>query len=153
MRAWFDSGLTRGVVLVGFEQMKTKSILLVATLVLVTLSFGCYKKVTGGYRVGLPIVKDRVEGVYERPLDEVFNAAKDVISFNGVLVNETVVHGQTNVVKTIEGRVGQRRVYVRVEQLEPNLTLIQVQARTASGGRDIDLAHELEKQTALRLVK
>jgi len=148
-----DSSLTIGVVLVGLEQMKMKSILLVAILVLVGLSVGCYQKVTGGYRPGMPLVKDRVEGRYERPLDEVFEAAKEVIKFNGILLNESVVHGQTNVVKTLEGRVGQRRVYIRVEQLEPNLTAIQVQARTAGGGRDIDLAHELEKQTALRLVK
>lgn len=133
--------------------MKAKSILLVATLLLVALSFGCYQKVTGGYRVGVPVVKDKVEGRYERPLDEVFVAAKEVIKYNGILLNESVVHGQTNTVKTLEGRVGERRVYIRVEQLEPNLTLIRVQARTIGGARDIDLAHELEKQTALRLVK
>ncbi len=133
--------------------MKTKSILAIACLGLLALNFGCYQKVTGGYRAGVPLVKDKVEGRYERPLDEVFEAAKEVIKYNGVLVNESVLHGQTTTVKTLEGRVGQRKVYIRVEQLEPNLTAIQVQARTPAGGRDIDLAHELEKQTALRLIR
>ncbi|MCS7337499.1 MAG: DUF3568 domain-containing protein [Verrucomicrobiae bacterium] len=134
--------------------MKTRGILLAtAFLALVALGFGCYSSVTGGLRPGVPLVKDKVEGRYERPLHEVFEAAKAVIQYNGVLLNEAVLHGQTNLVKTLEGRVGQRRVFIRVEQLEPNLTHITVQARTPAGGRDIDLAHEIEKQTALRLVR
>ena len=132
--------------------MKTKLFTLLAAVVLVSLVAGCYSTVTGRSKFGMPFTKDKVEGRYERPVDEVFNAAIEVIKYNGTLVNESVLHSQTNLVKTLEGRVNQRRVYVRVEQLDPKLTSVQVQARTAGGGRDLDLTHELEKEIALKLV-
>ncbi len=133
--------------------MKAKLVTLLGVFTLVFVVAGCYSKVTGGSRMGVPFVKDEVMGRYERPLDDVYNAAKQVILFNGTLVNESILHGQTNEVKTLEGRVNQRFVWVRAEQLDPKLTQVTVQARTTGGGRDIDLAHELEKQIALKLVR
>jgi hypothetical protein len=133
--------------------MKTKFLTIFAVLGLIAAVAGCYRKETGGHRFGMPIGKDKVTGAYERPLDEVYGAAKQVVTFNGTMVNESIDHSQTNLVKTIEGRVQQRRVYIRVEQLDPKLTQIIVQARGSAGGTDVDLAHELEKQIALKLVK
>lgn len=133
--------------------MKAKLVTLLGVFTLVFLVAGCYSKVTGGSRMGMPFVKDEVTGRYERSLDDVYNAAKQVIVFNGTLVNESILHGQTNEVKTLEGRVSQRFVWIRTEQLDPKLTQVTVQARTTGGGRDLDLAHELEKQIALKLVR
>ena len=83
----------------------------------------------------------------------VANAAKEVIKSNGVLVNESVMYNKTNAVKTVEGKVNQRSVWVRVEPMDPKVTTVTVQTRTSGGGSDIDLAHEIEKQIALKLVQ
>ena len=109
--------------------------------------------VTGRNTGGVPFIKDSVAGHYERPLDQVYEAAKDVVKFNGALVNESILHTETNVVKTVEGKVNQRTVWVRVEAADPKVTGVLVQTRTSGGLSDLDLAHEIEKQIALKLVK
>lgn len=119
----------------------------------VVLGAGCVGKVSGGSKAGMPFVKDSVEGRYERPLDMVFSAAKQVVTENGSLLNESTLHTQTNLTKTIEAKVNQRSVFIRVEAMDPKVTGIVVQARTSGGGADIYLAHEIEKQVALKLVK
>ena len=114
---------------------------------------GCVPTVTGRNTGGMPFIKDRVEGHYERPLDQVFDAAKEVVKFNGALVNESILHTETNMVKTVEGKVNQRTVWVRVEAMDPKVTGVIVQTRTSGGMSDLDLAHEIEKQIALKLVR
>ena len=114
---------------------------------------GCVPTVTGRTSVGVPFIKDSVEGYYERPLDQVYDAAKEVVKFNGALVNESILHTETNMVKTVEGKVNQRSVWIRVEAMDPKVTGVAVQTRTKGGGTDIDLAHEIEKQIALKLVR
>jgi len=114
---------------------------------------GCVPTVTGRTSFGVPFVKDSVEGHYERPLDQVYDAAKEVVKFNGTLVNESILHTETNMVKTVEGKVNQRSVWIRVEAMDPRVTGVAVQTRTKGGGTDVDLAHEIEKQIALKLVR
>jgi hypothetical protein len=94
-----------------------------------------------------------VGGQYERTVDQVAQAAKQVITSNGVLVNESTLYNRTNAVKTVEGKVNQRSVWVRIEGVDPKVTAVTVQTRTSGGGTDIDLAHEIEKQIALKLVQ
>jgi hypothetical protein len=120
---------------------------------LLIIGSGCVDTVGGGSTGGVPFIKDRVEGRYERPLNQVFDAAMEVIKFNGTLVKESTLHTETNTVKTVEGKVNQRSVWVRVESVDPKITGVAVQTRTSGGGSDIDLAHEIEKQIALKLVK
>ncbi len=117
----------------------------------VILGAGCVGTVTERSTPGMPFIKDRVEGRYERSVDQVFGAAKDVVRKNGVLVNEGTLYNETNVVKTVEGKVDQRNVWVRVEAVDPKVTSVVVQTRTPGGGSDLDLAHELEKEIALEL--
>jgi uncharacterized protein DUF3568 len=114
---------------------------------------GCVSTVDERKTAGVPFVKDRVQGRYERTVDQVASAAKQVVSSNGVLVNESVLYNSTNVVKTVEGKVNQRTVWVRIEAIDPKVTAVTVQTRTPGGGSDIDLAHEIEKQIALKLVQ
>ena len=130
--------------------MKQISVILLGALL---VGAGCVGTVTGRKTAGVPFVKDKVEGRYERPLDQVFDAAKEVIKFNGTLVNESILHNETNTVKTAEGKVSQCNVWVRVESQEPRITTVSVQTRTVNGGSDLDLAHEIEKQIALKLVR
>jgi len=117
------------------------------------LGAGCVPTVTGRNTPGVPFIKDSVQGRYERPLDQVFEAAKDVVKFNGALVNESILHSETNTVKTVEGKINQRTVWVRVEAVDPKVTAVTVQTRTSGGVSDLDLAHEVEKQIALKLVR
>jgi hypothetical protein len=139
------------VVLIALREMKQKFFLLLLGASLITA--GCVPTVTGRNTGGVPFIKDRVEGHYERPLDQVYEAAKEVVKFNGTLVNESILHTETNMVKTVEGKVNQRTVYVRVEAMDPKITGVVVQTRTTGGVSDLDLAHEIEKQIALKLVR
>ena len=101
--------------------------------------------------MGVPFFKDSVEGHYERPLDQVFDAAKEVVKFNGTLVNESILHSETNMVKTVEGKVNQRDVWIRVESLNPQVTSVKVQVRTSGGGSDVDLAHQVASEITAKL--
>ena len=74
-----------------------------------------------------------------------------MVAYNGTLVNESILHSETNQVKTVQGKVNQCSVWVRVETVSPQLTAVSVQARTKGGGSDIDLTHEIEKEIAVKL--
>ena len=130
-----------------------KTTIFAILLGLVLTGAGCVSTVDERSTAGVPFLKDKVEGRYERTVDQVANAAKEVIKSNGVLVNESVMYNKTNAVKTVEGKVNQRTVWVRVEPMDPKVTTVTVQTRTSGGGSDIDLAHEIEKQIALKLVQ
>ena len=131
--------------------MKLKIFLsLVATVIIAT---GCVNTVSGRKTAAVPLVKDRVEGRYERPASQVFEAAKEVIRFNGSLVNEVTRHQTNGVIRAVEGSVQGRKVFVGVSEVDPKVSSVVVQVRTTAGGTDQDLAHELEKQIALKLVR
>ena len=132
--------------------MKMKILFALVAGISMAAFIGCVETVSDRKTVGVPYIKDTIEGRYERPLDQVHAAALEVIKFNGTLVNESIIHTETNVVKTVEGRINQRNVWVRVEQVDPKVTSVKVQTRTPAGGTDIDLAHQVEKEIALKLV-
>ena len=46
---------------------------------------GCYSTADGGTKAGMPWLKDSVVGRYERPVDQIFEAAIEVIRFNGAI--------------------------------------------------------------------
>ena len=118
------------------------------------LTAGCVGTPTGRKVAAVPFVKDRVEGRYERPVAQVYEAAREVIRFNGQLVNAVDRYSDDGVaVRALEGRVQERKVFIGVKEEEPTITSITVQVRTKAGGRDLDLAHELEKQVALKLAR
>jgi len=129
--------------------MKTITFAVFAAAIL--LGAGCVSTVNDSTTAGIPLVKDKIQGRYERPVDQIFVAAKEVIKENGVLSNESILYNQTNTVKTVEGKVNQRSVWVRVEAVDPKVTEVTVQTRTPGGLSDIDLAHQLEKEIALKL--
>jgi hypothetical protein len=128
--------------------------LLLGLVLTVVVAAGCAKTVSGRRTAAVPFAKDSVEGRYERPADQVFAAAKEVVKYNGTLLNEVTQHNATNaVVRAIEGRVQDRKVFVAVKEVDPKVSEVIVQVRTTAGGTDLDLTHELEKQIALKLVK
>jgi hypothetical protein len=133
--------------------MKMKIFAVMAFGALLLAGVGCVSTVSGTKTAGVPFVKDTFEGNYERTVEQVTTAAKAVIQANGTLVNETTQYAQTNSVRTVEGKVSGRRVWVRITAREPNVSQVLVEARNSAGGTDLQLAHELEKQIALQLVK
>ncbi len=126
--------------------------LLVGLLGALLIGAGCVRTLTDRTTGGMPFVKDTVTGNYERPVEQVFEASKNVVDHMGTLVNESVLHYTTNMVRTVEGRINQRKIYIRVEAIDPKVTGVAVQARTMGGAADLDLAHEIEKEIALKLV-
>ncbi len=117
----------------------------------VLIGAGCVSTVNDRTSPGVPFIKDRVEGRYERPVEPIFNAAKTVVSRLGTLVNESTLYSQTNTVKTVQGKVNQCNVWVRVEAIDPKVSAVIVQTRKPSGTSDLDLAHQIEKEIALEL--
>jgi hypothetical protein len=126
-----------------------------ALIAVAVLAVGCVNTVTGQKTAGVPFIKDTIEARYEKPAEPVFQAAKQVISENGVIVTEGMLYGQTNalgnMVRTIKGKVNERTVYVRVEALDPHITGTAVQTRTSGGVSDIDLAAQISAQIGIKL--
>jgi len=131
--------------------MKTK--IFAALLGTLIIAVGCVHTVNDRHAAAWPVGKDKLEGRYERPLDQVYAASVEVMKRNGTIARESIINPGTNQVKTIEGKVNERRVWVRVEAVDPKVSAVTVQARTSGGGTDLPLTHEIEKQIALELVK
>lgn len=131
---------------------KISAVLLGVALIAVV---GCVSTVNERTTAGVPFVKDKVEGRYERPVDQCFDAAKDVVRNLGTMINEATLYNPTNniAVKTVQGKINQRNVWVRIEPVDTTVTSVTVQTRTQGGASDIELAHEVEKRIALKLVK
>jgi hypothetical protein len=140
--------------------MASMNMKIAATLLglgLTILATGCVSTVSGDTKAGMPFFKDKIEASYERPMETVFLAAKEVIKANGAVFRETTLQNQTNTVtgiaKVVEGKVNQCTVWVRTAQVDRKITAVTVQTRTSGGGSDINLAAEIDKQIALRLVR
>ena len=125
--------------------MKTNVFVLLAALCVIAVSTGCYSTVEGRTRMGMPLGKDRITSRYERPVGEIFAAAKQVLSVYGTLTSENTI------ANTLEAKVDQNTVYVKVDAVEPNVSQLTVQARTKGGMANIDLASEVDKRIALQL--
>ncbi|MCD6050102.1 MAG: hypothetical protein K0Q55_1505 [Verrucomicrobia bacterium] len=125
--------------------MKTKWMILLTVIAMAAFSTGCVSQVDGHKRAGVPFIKDKIISSYERPVAQIFAAAKEVLAANGILNREDTIN------KVIEAKVNQRTVFVKVSEVDPNVTQVTVQVRTKAGVSDIDLAAEIDKQIALRL--
>ena len=116
-----------------------------AVVVAVTTVSGCYKTQEGRRQAGIPGVKDTIESRYERPVDQVYESARATLAFNGAITK------QNDPARVIEAKVNNRTVWVRVDEVEPRVSRVFVQARRSGSRGDINLAAELDKQIALRL--
>lgn len=132
-------------------RMKTKNFA-VALLTLV-VAVGCVKTVNDRKTAGSPFVNDKLENRYQRPMDQAYKASVAVIGRMGTVSREGIINPGTNEVKTIEGRVNERKVWVRVQAVDPAVTAVTVQVRTSGGGSDKPLTHEIATQIALELAR
>ena len=112
---------------------------------------GCVKTVTDNSALATTWSTDSVAGRYQRSVDQVYQASLAVIQHNGVLLTEYIPHDNTNNVRSLMGRVSDRKVWIRVESVDAKTTQVDVQARSNLGVADINLVHELEKEIALQL--
>lgn len=125
--------------------MKMKWVLLLGIFASGFFLTGCVGSLDGRQHVGMPLIKDRIESRYKRPATEIWTAAKDVLKYNGALYSEDLLKS------TLEGAVNERTVWVKVEELDPQVTRVIVQTRTKGGMSDLELAGEIDKQIAVRL--
>jgi hypothetical protein len=133
--------------------MKNKFSALFVLVGICTILGGCVNTVGGNKTTAVPFLRDRVEARYERSLDQVFGAAKEVLARNGAIARAGTLYNQTNDIRVLEGKVKQTTVWIRVESVDPHLTGIIVQSRTSRGGADLALAHEIDKEIALQLAR
>lgn len=117
----------------------------------VMIATGCVSTVSNTHTFATSWNTDSVSGRYTRTPDEVYQASRAVIQHNGVLLTEYIPHDTTNDVRSLEGRVNDSKVWVRVQAIDSKTTQVDVQARSGWGTTDVDLVHELEKEIALQL--
>src|SRR5262245_4813240 len=127
--------------------MNKNLILSVLAAGLAVWTIGCVRTVDGGTKAGWPGFRDQAEGRYEFTVQQVFDSAKKVLAANGTLKKENTIN------HSLEAKVNQSTVFVRVDGVDTNkpITYVVVQARGPGGGADADMAHEMEKQIALGL--
>jgi hypothetical protein len=133
------------------RRMKMKFFAVLAGAVIIAT--GCVKTVTDEHTFASTWSKDTLGNRYNRTLDQVYQASVAVIQNDGVLVQEYIPHDNTNAVRSLEGKVNQCKVWVRVEAVDPKTTQVDVQARNEWGGSNADLAHELATEISLQLAR
>jgi hypothetical protein len=106
---------------------------------------GCVNTIDGRQSMGVPLVKDTSSRRYERPVLEVWTAAKDVLTKDGTINSEDTLRS------TLQASVDTKTVWVKIEPVDQRLTKVSVQVRTKGGAADLDLAGELHTELALRL--
>lgn len=123
-------------------------VVLLGGLVLVA---GCVGTVDDGHAFALSPGKDKFESRYKRPVDQVYDAAVEVVKLNGTISRESTINPGTNEVRAIEAMANGRKVWVRVEAVAPEVTSVKVQVRTGGGGTDLDLTQQLQNQIGIKL--
>lgn len=117
--------------------MKFGFLLLLACCSLVVLT-SCYTTPEGRLKAGVP-GKDRIVSRYEAPYEVVYEAAKAVLVENGTLTNDD------RVTRVLRGRIDTNTIWISLDDAEPRLTTVIVQARGSGGGANIELASEIDK--------
>ena len=116
------------------------SFLLCTFLVLAT---GCVSTVDGRSKAGIP-GKDKIVKRFDRPMQQTILAARTVLSRDGQLLVDNIA------ANAFEGIVKDCRVWVKLEEIEPKLTQVTVQARVGANS-DVDMAADISTRIALQL--
>ncbi len=130
-----------------------KKIIFAAFAGIVIVVTGCVSTVSGTHSPAITWSKDKVEGRYQRSVDQVYAASVAVIQANGVMIQEYIPHDTTNTVRSVQGKVNEKNVWISVQSVDPTITQVTVQTRSTMGVSDVDLSHELEKEIALQLAR
>ena len=127
--------------------MKNKFLTLLAAVVLATFASGCTTTVDGHTRAAVPFVKDKIASRYQRPVAQIFAAAKEVLEKAGKLNSVDTLNN------SLTAKVDTRTVWVKVKEVDPTVSEVIVQVRKRNGGTDLDLVSQIDKQIALQLVR
>lgn len=133
------------------RNMKMKITLFALAAAAAVITAGCVSTVSDTHAFATTWSQDSVTGRYNRTVDQVYQAALYVVGQNGVVLTEYIPHDATNNVRSVQGRVNDKKVWLRVSDVDSRTSQIDVEARSSWGVSDIDLAHELEKEVALKL--
>ncbi|HKS36117.1 MAG TPA: hypothetical protein VJW76_02935 [Verrucomicrobiae bacterium] len=120
--------------------MKRSFFTLLSLSCLMLVGVGCYTAGDGGLKVGVPFGKDTIVSRYERPYDQVKRATIAVLKRNGTLTSDDLVK------KVLAARIDTHTIWVQLDDSEPRIVKVSVQARTNGGGPDVDMASEIDKQ-------
>ena len=129
--------------------MKMKIFAAMAAVGGVLVTAGCVSTVSDSQTAGI-YSPDTNVARYPRPFDDVYKAAVQVVSNDGILINENMRHDTTNTVRSLEGKINGDKIYIQVEAVDPQTTQVTVQARTSMVG-DKQEAQEVDKEIALQL--
>ena len=125
--------------------MTFRLILLCVASSMAAISVGCIST-PQGKQFGVPGVRDTVVSRYERPLAQVINSAREVLSRTGSITGDDVVNN------AVSAKIDNRSVWVTVSEVEPLVTEIKVRVRSSKGTSDLVMAAEIDKQIALGLI-
>jgi len=128
--------------------MKMKFLAALAGAALVAT--GCVKTVNDSHAFATTWSQDTITARYPRTMDQVYQAATQVVANDGVLTREFITPG-TNVVRSLTGKVNQKDIWIKVVSVDARTTQVEVQARSSWGVSDVSLASELDKEIALQL--
>lgn len=125
--------------------MKNSWLAFLLALALIPAFTACVSTVDDGKKAGFPFTKDTIDSRYPRSIDQLAVATREVLARNGTITSDDAV------TRVIRAQINNRTVFVKLEELEPQVTRVLVQVRSGAGG-DVDLAAEIDKQIALQLV-
>jgi hypothetical protein len=116
---------------------------------------GCVKTVNDSHSFATTWSQDTISARYNRTMDQVYQASVYVVSQNGVLTREYITPGTnaTSVVRSLEAKVNQKNVWIRVLAVDSRTTQVDVQARSDWGVSDVALSSEMDKEIALQLAR
>ena len=137
--------MTIAAVLLEMPPMTFRLFLLCVASSLAAVSVGCIST-PQGKQFGVPGVRDTVVSRYERPMDQVINSAREVLSRTGTITGDDVVNNQ------VSAKINNRSVWVTVSEVEPLVTEVKVRVRSSRGTADQAMAAEIDKQIAIGLV-
>jgi len=125
--------------------MAFRLLLLCVASSMAAVSVGCIST-PQGKQFGVPGIRDTVTSRYERPIDQVLNSAREVLSRTGTLTGDDVVNN------AVSAKIDNRSVWVTVAEVEPLVTEVKVRVRSSRGTGDLAMAAEIDKQIALGLI-
>ncbi len=129
--------------------MKNLTTLLALTVVVMLV--GCVGKVTETTPGTKPAYQDRVTNQYQKSVDQVFEATKQAVTSFGNVTRADTLLAATNQVRTVEGMINGRSIYIRLEEVKPKTTTAVVQVRTKAGGTDLRVAADVVRQIGVYL--
>ena len=137
--------MTVAALLLEMSPMTFRLILLCVASSMAAISVGCIST-PQGKQFGVPGMRDTVVSRYERPLDQVINSAREVLSRTGSITGDDVVNN------AVSAKIDNRSVWVTVSEVEPLVTEVKVRVRSSRGTADLVIAAEIDKQIALGLI-